>query len=415
MKILQLCNKFIYPPKDGGAIGIFNYTKTFSSLGNEVTVLAMNTSKHYYDVKKLPEEIKKMADWIAIDVDNDVKPFSALINLLQGRSYNIARFISSKYNEKLIELLHQKEFDIIQLEGLYLSPYVETIRAFSEAKIVMRSHNIEHEIWERIAENEPRVLWVKRMYLKILAKQLKKYEIERLNKYDMMTSVTERDAQMLKQFGCELPIHVCPAPYDETVLSPDKTKMEFPSVFFIGALDWMPNVEGLEWFLKNVWNKIQSPSFPLLKGDMGDLKFYIAGRNIDSAKNIISLAAELKNVVIVGEVENAYDFINSKGIMIVPLFSGSGIRVKIIEGMALGKTIISTSLGAEGIPCKDGQNILIADTPEVFAEKIAKCINEKMFFNIIGDNAYQFAKQRFSSNEATKKLLEFFQQHIATS
>ena len=81
--------------------------------------------------------------------------------------------------------------------------------------------------------------------------------------------------------------------------------------------------------------------------------------------------------------------------------------------MALGKTIASTSLGAEGIPCKDGQNILIADSAEIFLEKIAKCINEKMFFSIVGDNAYQFAKQRFSSHEVTSKLLEFYKQNLS--
>ncbi|MFH1005795.1 MAG: glycosyltransferase family 4 protein [Bacteroidota bacterium] len=402
INILQLCNKFIYPPKDGSAIAIFNYTKAFSAIGCNVTVLAMNTSKHYYDVKNLPEEIKQMADFIAVDVDNEIKLFSAMFNFLQNRSYNISRFVSTKYNDKLIELLHQKEFNIIQLEGLYLSPYLETIRAFSGAKIVMRSHNIEHEIWERISKNEKNIL--KRWYLKILARQLRNYEISRLNKYDMMIPVTERDAQMLKSFGCELPLHVCSVPYDETILKPDKSKLEFPSVFFIGALDWIPNVEGLEWFLKNVWQKINA-KFP-------ELKFYIAGRNIHKAKHLSPIISKLSNVVIAGEVENAYHFMNSKGIMIVPLFSGSGIRVKIIEGMALGKTIISTSLGAEGIAYKDGQNILIADTHELFAEKIIKCINEKMFFTIIGENAMSFAKNNFGSLELTKKLLDFFKSHL---
>ena len=165
----------------------------------------------------------------------------------------------------------------------------------------------------------------------------------------------------------------------------------------------MPNQEGLKWFLENVGEKVH--------GQFPDLKFHIAGRNIDSFP--FPSGRDRDGLYIVGEVENAYDFMNSKGIMIVPLLSGSGIRVKIIEGMALGKTIISTSLGAEGIPCKDGQNILIADTPEAFAEKIAKCINEKMFFSIVGDNAHQFAKQRFSSREVASKLLEFFRQHLS--
>lgn len=402
MRILQLCNKLIYPPKDGGAIGIFNYTKAFSALDCEVTVLAMNTTKHYYNIKNLPEEVKKIADLIAVDVNTGINIFSALTNLLRNRSYHIARFISSEYNDKLIELLHQKEFDIIQLEGLSLSLYVETIRAFSSAKVVMRSHNIEHEIWERIAKNEKNIF--KKWYLKILAWQLRNYEISRLNKYDMLTSVTERDAQILKSFGCELPIHVCPAPYDETILSPAQSKMEFPSVFFIGALDWMPNVEGLKWFLENIWEKINR-QFP-------DVKFHIAGRNIQKAKILSPLLYGLPGIVVAGEVENAYDFMNSMAIMVVPLLSGSGIRVKIIEGMALGKTIVSTSVGAEGIPCKDGQNILIADTPELFTEKIAKCIKEKIYFSIIGENAQQFARRQFSSNEVTRKLLSFFQQQL---
>ncbi len=394
MKILQLCNKFVYPPKDGGAIGIFNYTKAFSLNGCEVTMLAMNTSKHPYDINNLPEEIKKLAQFISIDVDNRIKPFAALSCLLQNKSYNIERFISEAYNDALIDILHKNKFDVIQLEGLFLSPYIETIRAFSDATVVMRSHNIEHEIWERSAKNEKSFL--KRWYLNVLARQLRNYEIARLNKYDLVTSVTERDEQMLKSFGCELPIHVCPAPYDETVLVPDKSKAEFPSLFFIGALDWMPNVEGLEWFLKNVW--------PIITAKFPNLCFYIAGRNANKAKLTLS-----KNCIVVGEVDNAYNFMNSKGIMIVPLLSGSGIRVKIIEGMALGKTIVTTTLGAEGIPCKDGQNILIADTPEAFAEKIIKCLTDKISYLIIGDNALQFAKQRFSSQEIVKKLIAFFE------
>jgi polysaccharide biosynthesis protein PslH len=400
MNILQLCNKFPYPAKDGGAIAVLNLTKSLSSLGSNVTVLAMNTSKHNFDLKNLPDDVKNIADFYAVDIDTSIKNFTALLCLCQNKSYHIERFISPTFNDRLIELLHEKEFNIIQLEGLYLAPYVETIRAFSKATIVMRTHNIEHEIWEMVAKNEK--IFFKRIYLAILARQLRNYELARLNKYDLIIPISQPDADKLNALGCKLPMHVCSATYNETALKPDKSKMEFPSLFFIGALDWVPNIEGLNWFLNNVWPKVND-QFP-------DLKFYIAGRSANNAK-----LCEMKNVIVVGEVENAYDFMNSKGIMIVPLLSGSGIRVKIIEGMALGKTIISTSLGAEGIPCKDGQNILLADTPQAFVEKITKCINEKITYSIIGDNAQQFAKRQFSSQEVVKKLLEFFQQHLAAT
>lgn len=397
MKILQLCNKFIYPPKDGGAIAAFNLTKAFSKLGCEVTVLAMNTTKHKYDLKNLPREVKSIAEFYAVDVDNRIQVIPALWNLLMGNSYHVYRFVSSTFNDKLIELLHQNEFDVIQLEGLYLSPYVETIRAFSEARIAMRAHNVEYKIWEQIAANERNML--KRWYLTTLVRQLKKYELWRLNKYDWMIPISEVDAQELKKLGCELPMHTSPASYDEEIVKPDRSKMDFPSVFFIGALDWIPNIEGLNWFLKNVWDKVTN--------EFHHVKLYIAGRNPVG----INLG-KYHNVEMVGEVENAYDFMNTKAVMIVPLLSGSGIRVKIIEGMALGKTIVSTSLAVSGISCKDGQNILIADTPDQFAEKIIKCLREKVYCSIIGDNAYQFAKQRFSSREIAKTLIEFYQKEL---
>lgn len=397
MRILQLANKFPFPLKDGGAIATFNLTKSFSKLGNDVTLLAMNTSKHHYDLKYLPAEIKKSAKFIAVGVNNNISAVSAFFSLLKNESYNVQRFISEKYNDKLIELLHEQEFDLIQLEGLYLSPYVETIRSFSHAKISMRAHNVEHLIWQHIAKNEKNT--AKKFYLKILSKQLKKYELRRLNKYDFLIPISNEDEKKFKELGCEIPMHVCPASFDEEIVKPDKSKEGYPSVFFIGALDWIPNVEGLNWFIESVWRKITG-SYP-------EIKFHIAGRNCPE---------ELKrrketNMIVHGEVENANDFMNSKSIMVVPLFSGSGMRVKIIEAMALGKTIVSTSIGAEGIDCEDEKNILIADDEKKFAENIFKCAGNKPFSETIGNNAMKFAHQNFSAEQTTKTLLNFYHQN----
>jgi len=341
---------------------------------------------------------------LSVEVNTDTRLFPALLNLLNNRSYHVARFISTSYNDRLIELLHRKKFDLVLLEGLYLSPYLETIRTFSEAKIAMRAHNVEHEIWEGIASREKH--FFRKKYLQWLAKQLRSYEISRLNKYDCLIPISDKDAEKIKSFGCEIPVFTSPASYDETVLIPDKQKTEYPSLFFIGALDWMPNAEGLKWFLRQVFPAVQL-SFP-------EIKFYIAGRKMQEAKDILSAVHALKNVFVLGEIDDAYSFMNSKAVMVVPLFSGSGMRVKIIEGMALGKTIVTTSLGAEGIPCKDGQNILIADSAPAFAEKIKKCLGDKLFFSVIGDNALNFAKNRYRSVEVGSQLLEFFKQIVRT-
>lgn len=147
MRILQVTNKVPYPPNDGGAIACMNLTRGFSLLGHKVIVLAMNTGKHHITVDEIPEAIKDLADFKLVDVPAPISQFSALINLLfSSQPYNAVRFISESFKSELIALLKQEHFDIIQLEGLYVCPYIPVIREHSNAKIVYRAHNIEHEI-----------------------------------------------------------------------------------------------------------------------------------------------------------------------------------------------------------------------------------------------------------------------------
>ncbi len=194
-----------------------------------------------------------------------------------------------------------------------------------------------------------------------------------------------------------------PASFDESIYKQNNSKVEPKSLFFIGRLDWKPNEEGLWWFVKNVWPNIIK-KYP-------ELKFYIAGRNMDSAIKKLNS----KNIIALGEVEDAIEFMNSKSIMICPLFSGSGMRVKIIEAMALGKTIISTSIGAEGIPCTHDENILLADTASEFEKTILKCIEDTSLCSKIGENAYSFANRNYGNKETTEKLIKFYSAQLGAN
>ncbi len=398
MKVLFLCNKFPYPLKDGGAIATFNLIRSFSKLGHQVTVLAMNTSKHRVDTAGLPRAVSSLARFIAVDVDNRVNLFAAAWNLLLNRSYNVQRFVSVPYNDKLIGLLHEEEFDLVQLEGLYLSLYVETVRAFSSAKISMRAHNVEHLIWKRMAETESS--FAKRAYLSVLASQLKTYERERVNKYDLVVPISDADAKLFAGMQCDLPMHVCPASFDANVLHPAPLPAQ-PSLFFIGALDWMPNLEGLNWFLRQVWGKLHL-EFP-------QLTLHIAGRNTPG--HIRSLEGK-DNIHVAGEVEEAHTFMRSQGIMIVPLLSGSGMRVKIIEAMAMGKPIVSTTVGAEGIGAEHGKHILLADQPEEFAAAIRKLMAEETFRSALGDQGAELARSKYEATKTAIDLLSFYNTHL---
>ena len=145
MNILILSNKMPYPPKDGGSIATFCIARSFAALGHKVTVLAMNTLKHYYNTDLIPKDISGLIEFIGVDVDTQISVFDALKNLLtKSIPYNAQRFISEEFENRLAGLLQTRSFDVVQLEGTYLGPYIHTSRKYSTALVIIRSHNIEH-------------------------------------------------------------------------------------------------------------------------------------------------------------------------------------------------------------------------------------------------------------------------------
>lgn len=396
MKVLFLCKKFPYPLKDGESIAITNLCRELKSLGCEITLLCMNTSKHYVDPNALPAEYNYFNAIHTVDLDNSVSPWKAMASLMSGESYHISRFNSNCFRNKLIEVLKHDEFDIIQLETLYLAPYVDTIRAWSKARIVMRAHNVEHEIWERITQNTGSQL--RKWYLGYLARKLRQYEIEQFPVYDYLVTLTERDLKQFKEKGyingaSAAPIGFDPAQYP---YSPPSFGKEM-SLCFIGSLDWVPNLEGLNWFLQNCW--------PLIHKRWPGIRFHVAGRNTP----LSLMQLRLPNVTVHGEISEAVEFISKHSVMIVPLFSGSGMRVKIVEGMVMGKVIITTTLGKEGIDGKHKEHLLVANDANGFIESIEYCINHPAEALRIGQKAQEKATSQFDGHHAAKQVLNIYE------
>jgi glycosyltransferase involved in cell wall biosynthesis len=395
MRILQIANKFPYPAKDGGSIATLSLAKSFAALGHQVTILAINTSKHYTDPATVPAELTNSIRFISVPVDTDIRLTRLIPNLLFSRvPYNAERFISEEFNQSLVKLLTQEDFDIIQLEGLYLAPYLDTIRSHSQAKVVMRAHNIEHEIWERTVTQQK---GLRKWYIKNLAGRIRRMELQYLNRYDAVIPITERDGECLRKLGCSLPSRVVPTGINAGEILPDNSDVDFQSLFHIGALDWMPNQEGLLWFFENAWGSI-------LKKHPG-LKFYLAGRNAP----LKFMALPYPNIVFLGEVDDAYRFIRSKSVMVVPVLSGSGMRIKIIEGMALGKAIVTTSIGTEGIKTTSGENIYIADDPAGFADCVCSLVENRDLCLKIGENARNFVSEHYDNRAITTSLASFYE------
>ncbi len=397
VKILQITKKFPWPVKDGEVIGIINLTIGFASQGHDLTVLSLNTKKHYFPPEQLPVNIKKLARFIAVDIDTSVKPLPALLNLFSNKSYNIERFYSPMFEKEIAKLLQKETFDIILLEGIYLMRYIDVIRKNTKTKVLLRPQNVEFVIWQRLYETESNIL--KRQYLKLLAKRMKRFETDVMNKADIMIPVSETDMQIFLQEGCNLPHTSIPTGYVFDKLDDIAGNGE-NAVAFIGGMDWMPNREGVEWFIQQVW--------PQVLAKLPDAKFYLAGRNFPEAIKTL----QVKGLVIVGEVEDAKQFISSKTISIVPLFAGSGMRVKIVEAMALGRAIVSTSVGAESLAYTDAENILIADDSAGFAKAVINLLRDKNMRNKLGGNAQKLITEKYDNRKICAAILDFCKPYL---
>jgi polysaccharide biosynthesis protein PslH len=396
MKILQLCKKFPYPVKDGESLAVMMLSKPLCQLGCEVSLLAMNTAKHRFGSGEIPSALSHYAQVRTVEIDNRLKPLDAFLNLFSRQSYHISRFISPAFSQQLAALLSREQFDIVQLETPYLAPYIPVIRQYSQARIAMRAHNIEHEIWQRIAANTR--LLPKKWYLQHLVHKLRRYELEQLEAYDILVPITERDLQSFRSFGFRQTAVVAPIGLDCQHYLPDYSSYgRPPSLSFIGSLDWMPNQEGLQWFLDQVW--------PLLHRRFPSLELHVAGRN--TPKKL--LQQRWPQVFVHGEVPDAAAFINQHSMMVVPLHSGSGMRAKILEGMALGKTVLTTSMGLEGIAAQHGREVLIADNPGEFVEQIAHFCQQGREAEALGRAARAFVENGYDSHAIARRLLKAYE------
>ncbi|CAN5498322.1 glycosyltransferase family 4 protein [soil metagenome] len=397
MKVLQLCIRVPFPPQDGGSIAMYNMERSLFENGASVKVLAFNTIKQYVEIEKLDPDYLKMTKIEGIFLDNRIKPFAALLNLFSGESYHIIRFIRRDFDEALMKILETEQFDIIQLESLFMIPYLDTINRLSNAPVLLRTHNVEHLIWKRLANITTNSL--RKWYLNLLANRLKRYETWALNRVDGIIALTPEDKKMILEESPEVPVFVAPIGVDASEYHP-KPLPPGDIIFHIGAMDWIPNQEGIKWFLDQVW--------PEIERDYPDVKFRFAGKKMPPGFfNFQSDRIEVK-----GFIPDAKEYMNEGTIMIVPLFSGSGMRVKIIEGMAMGRAIVTTPVGMEGIHAVDGKHFLMAQDAAEFTKQVKLLIENRELVKSIGANARAFVEEEFDNKAIGKKILGFYEEQI---
>ena len=399
MRILQLCKKFPYPLKDGESVAIQSMSKGYVENGCSVSLLALNTSKHFVQYHEIPPEMSHFDFVDSVFIDTSIRPVDLILNLFTDKSYNIQRFDYPPFHQKLVHLLNEYKIDVVQIESLYMVPYISTIRTHSDALIVMRSHNLEYEIWKDLSRGSSNI--IKKWYFRLCSERLKKYEIENFKAYDSLIPISDTDTSKYHELNysgqyCISPVGLDTSKYVSHITT-SKSKLRLG---YIGSLDWIPNIEGVNWFFEHAWKKIKD-KYP-------DIEFHLAGRN--ASYSFIETLPE--NINFHGEVGNAIDFIASLDVIIVPLFSGSGIRVKILESMAMGKIVISSKKGFEGITIIDGVNGFVFESGNDIIDAIESCMFNVSQRKSIQTKALSLVKEKFDYNVLAQKTIKHFKDLI---
>lgn len=391
--VLILCNRVPYPLKDGGALAMHATIKGWHDTGRPVYVLAMNTSRHRVTATSLPALYGQLAGFRMVDIANDLRIGPTLRNFLfSSKPQHAERFYSSAFSTTLQEMIREVQPALIQVESIYLSEYLPELRRHSNALLVQRLHNIEYEVWLRLAGETRNPL--KAFYLRNLSGRIRRYEQQVWQDFDLLLPITHADETYIRDSGCTTPMYMLPFGIDLDQL-PVASAAEKWVGYHLGAMDWMPNREAMLWFLREIW--------PQIRIQVPDFEFYMAGRNMPD------LFSEQQGTGFhcAGEVADARAFIADKKILLVPLRSGSGIRVKTLEAMAAGKIVISTATGIQGIEARSGEHFIEANTPAAFAAAIKWCLQNREAAEAIACQATDLLQRKYNQKRIMTGLVQF--------
>jgi hypothetical protein len=342
MRILLYLHKPFLPTIDGGNAASKALYEQLVKEGHDVELLLHSTNKHPFK----PELFKDVKTCV-LQTKLNLNLIKASSSLLKNESYHFSRY-RTKENRKRIRSFFQKEqFDVIILDGLFSAAFLKEIKSIHSSPIWLRMHNVEHQIWREEAKNAKNSL--KRKYLELLTKQLKEEEEAIFKLVDGILSISKEDESQLANNIKEKTLHF---PY----IPPVAKKLYNPSkadFFHFGAMNWAPNQGSLEI--------LESKLFPRILKSLPKAKLQVAGSFLNASKKPKSPNTKYR-----GYVDDLSEFFTESGILLAPMQTGSGVRIKIIQALSHGVPVVTTTKGAEGIPLKNGEGICIAENEEEF-------------------------------------------------
>ena len=404
MNILWLSHFVPYPPKGGCFQRSYNLIKELSR-NNDVYLIALkhkDSTHPDFDINVAKYELEKFCKRIIIvDITSATSGMflyaMALKCLFTYNSLSVNMFKSNKIRTAIKKLMGEIDFQLIHFDTISMAEYIADI---GNVPKVLNHHGVESFMIKRRAMNEASI--INKVYLMIEGYKLEKYEKRYCDKFDMNLAVSELDKDLLKNITGVENIEVIENGVDINYFSPSSSNLKNNNIIFAGRLDQYSNRKSIYYFCTKVW--------PLIKNKFPDMRLTIIGNNPSS--KLVEIAGNDSNIQLLGYVDDVRPYFSKALISVCPIIDGGGTRIKILDALAMGMPIISTSIGCEGIDVTPGDDVLIADTPEEFVEKVEKIVSDVGIRKRMCVNARKTAENKYSWNAIGIKLDRLYSKYM---
>ena len=387
MKILFLSPTVPFPLTDGGRIRVFNLLKQIAAK-SDVTLLALETQ---------PTDAEGVAELQQLGVQVHLVPnaptlprvsFGTLVNaFLKRQPITVARYALPAYRQRFRELVATGNFDLVHYEMFHTAQFWRD----TDLPSVLSQQNVDSAIWRRLCGETTNPFYKLAYWTQQLAFQ--RYERVLSPKFDAVTCTSDIDAAVFQRYCAADTIEIIPNGVDVTHYQPDFTSEAPAHLIYIGSMDWYPNEDAVAFFADE--------AFPRIQEKVPGVQFSIVGGN-PSAR--VQRLAERAGIVVTGRVPEIKPYFAEATVFVVPLRIGSGTRLKILEALAMGKAIVSTTVGAEGLDLKDGEEIFIADEPIAFADAVTRLLTDLSRRRSIGENGRARVERDYDWRRIAEKL-----------
>ncbi len=380
-RILWLKTELLHPVDKGGRIRTYQMLREIAR-NHHVTYVTLD------DGGAAPDALEKASEYAQVVARVPFAPpakgsaafYRALaMNVFSSLPYAVARYRSEAMEAAVAK--HAAAADVVICD--FLTPAVNLPRQIA-APTVLFQHNVEAMIWERHAEVATSV--VKKAYMGEQFRRMAKFEGDACRRFDHVITVSEEDAEVMRQRYAAPSVSSVPTGVDVDYFTASAGATKNPNeLVFTGSMDWMPNDDAMGWFLQDI--------LPKIRNRMPNVVVTVVGR--EPSERLRSHAERIGGVEVTGRVPDVRPYMERASAFIVPMRIGGGTRLKIFEAMAMGLPVVSTAIGAEGLPLKNNATILLRDAPDAFASSIVELLANDGLSTNIGRTGQQVVREAF--------------------